>query len=448
MIRLRVILVAIILLALPAFCGAAELNWIAHWLGEEKREQLVMEVAKEFRFLYPDTDLNIEFALTMEGEGKTVKWKSAYRIAEMVRSGDITADVVLLDTIIYEYVAELLGDPYWGKKHIEDVSSLPWFRASQKDFILSSPYYREQTGGILVGPYIEGFFTCLWVNQEVERRVGLEVKNRGMTLEDFFSYAARLEEYNRIHNTFIPLIKLCSWNRLDVLFEYLFKSLLEDPAFAITEVYHPEKERLFLETLLVFEKLASYGTAINVDFADLEYKDCVRAYLDGDGLFFVAGSYMYNHLLGIYPEKYANALPVEPPVINYSNGLVGDYIPVFAVMKKSPNKEAALNLLRLWSEPKIADKWVSYTKNPTGIKGHLQSPASESGGDVYNDYIRDMTERYSHLPMRYFQGLTYIFGDRNPVTPYELRENLARILGGSLSARDYYEDVIRRFRDS
>ena len=446
---IRSILILFVWLFLNSIANghASELNWVAHWLGEEKRQQLVMEVAKEFRFIYPDIELNIEFAKTLPNKGKNFKWKSAYRIAEMINSGDITSDVIYLDAIVYDHVAELLDDPDWGKKHLVDVSDQPWFRQSQEDFILSSPYYREQTGGLLVGPYIEGFYTFLWQNQETARKVGIEIKDRQMTLEDFFSYATKLAAYNQKHNTSIPLIKLCSWNRLEILFEYLFKSLCADPHFAIETKYHPTKELLFLETLLVFEKLSTYQPVLNADYENLKWDEWIREYLDGDGLFIVAGSYMYSHFLGIYPEKYENAIPVEPPIIRYTNGIVGDFITTFAVMKKSPNRDAALNLLKLWSEPKIADRWVAYTKNPTGLRGHLETPASDNEDDVYNRYILDMTSKYSHLPMRYYRAPTYIFGEKNPVTPNELRGKLAQILLGRITAQQYFDEVMKRYRN-
>jgi hypothetical protein len=443
----RLILFLVLFCSLVSHGHGSELNWVAHWLGEEGREQLVWEVAKEFRFLYPDIDLNMEFVKTLPNEGINFKWKSALHIVEMINAGAITTDVVYLDAIVYSHVAELLNDPDWGEKHLLDVSEQPWFQKSQKDFILSSPYYREQTGGLLVGPYIEGFFTFLWQNQETAGKIGIEIKDRGMTLDDFFSYAEQLAEYNQRHNTSIPLIKLCSWNRLDILFEYLFKSLCDDPYFAIETKYHPTKERLFLETLRVFEKLSTHKPALNADHENLRMDKWIREFLDGDGLFIVAGSYMYSHFLGIYPEKYNNAIPVEPPAIKYSNGVVGDFIPTYAVMKKSPHRDAALNLLKLWSEPKIADRWVAYTKNPTGLKGHLQSPVSDVGGNnVYSRYIQDMSTKYSHLPMRYFRAPTYIFGDKNPVTPNDLRASLAQILLGKMTAQEYYDDVTMRFR--
>ena len=442
----RLVLLFWFLINLVSTSHGSELNWVAHWKGEEGREQLVTEVAREFRFIYPDIDLNIEFSKTLPNPGKNFKWKSAYQIVEMINSGEITADVIYLDAIVYAHVTELLGDPHWGEEHLVDVADQAWFQQSHKDFILNSPYYREQTGGLLVGPYIEGFFTFLWQNQETARRIGVGIKDRRMTLDDFLSYAKRLAEYNQEHNTSIPFIKMCSWNRLDILFEYLFKSLSDDPSFAIEATYHPEKERLFLETLLAFEKLSAYQPVLNSDYDDLTWDTWIREFLDGDGLFIVAGSYMYSHFLGIYPEKYENAIPVEPPIIKYANGIVGDFIPTFAVMKDSPNKEAALNLLKLWAEPKIADRWVAYTKNPTGLMGSLQAPASEAGVDVYNRYILDMTRDYGHLPMRYYSALTYIFGDKNPVTPNELRAKLAQILHGKMTAREFYDDVAKRFR--
>ena len=113
----RLLLFVFFLINLVSNGHGAELNWVAHWKGEEGREQLVTEVTREFRFIYPDIDLNIEFANLLPNAGKNWKWKSAYQIVEMINSADITTDVVYLDAIVYTHVAELLGDPHWGEKH-------------------------------------------------------------------------------------------------------------------------------------------------------------------------------------------------------------------------------------------------------------------------------------------------------------------------------------------
>ncbi|MEN8198977.1 MAG: hypothetical protein ABFR63_02780 [Thermodesulfobacteriota bacterium] len=424
----------------------AKLNWIGHWKDEDKREQLVMEIRKEFEFLYPKVDVNLTFGKDLDAPGKNRKWKHANTIAQMIKSGNIIWDVIFLDFVVYNHVAELLGDPDWGKKHILDVSDMMWFRQSQKDFIVNTSHYREQTGGLLVGPYIEGFITCLWYNQEVARKTGIQVKERKMTASEFISYARQLADYNKKNNTSIPFINLCVWNRLEILFEYLYKSLCPDPQFAIEQSYSQAKEKLFLETLLIFEELARYQPLLNADYKTLEHDQWKHQFLDGGGLFIVAGTYMYSHFLGIDPVKFKNIIPIIPPFINRENGLVGAYLPTFAVMKNSHEREAAINLLKLWSRPRMAEKWIHYTKNPTGLKGHLHGLTSKNmGDDVYTRFIMDMTEQYSNMPMRYYRALTYIFGENNVVTPNELRSKLAMILAGKLTARQYYDDVTRRF---
>jgi hypothetical protein len=96
------------------------------------------------------------------------------------------------------------------------------------------------------------------------------------------------------------------------------------------------------------------------------------------GKFRLSFSSMHSHVLRIDPVKTKKIIPVESPYAGRKNGLVGDYIPTFAVRRKSPNKEAAFNLFLIWSKPKIAEKWVSYTKNLTGLKGHLESPVPDT----------------------------------------------------------------------
>ncbi|MEN8188420.1 MAG: ABC transporter substrate-binding protein [Thermodesulfobacteriota bacterium] len=437
-----------LIISTNGFAANDKLNWIGHWKGEDKREQLVMEIKKEFEFLNPDVDVNFTFGKDLDAPGRNRKWKAANNIAQMIKSGNITWDVVFLDYVVYNHVAEIIGDPDWGSKHLLDVSNEPWFQKSQKDFILNTPYYRDQIGGLLVGPYIEGFITCLWYNRKVAGQTGIQVKERKMTAEDFISYARELSDYNKKNNTSIPLIKLCVWNRLEVLFEYLYKSLCPDPQYAIDQSYSPEKAELFLKTLNVFEELAKYPLVLNADYETLAHDKWHRQYLNGDGLFIVAGTYMYSHFYGMDPVKFKDLIPVEPPVINKMNGLVGDYVTTFAVMKNSKNRKAAINLLKLWSEPRLAEKWISYTKNPTALKQHLNSPFSETmGDDVYNKFIMDMSVEYSDMPIRYIRALTYIFGEKNPVTPNELRTKLALIMTGKLTARQYYDDVMQRVGD-
>ena len=141
-----------------------------------------------------------------------------------------------------------------------------------------------------------------------------------------------------------------------------------------------------------------------------------------------------------------NGIPIEPPIAKHANGLVGQYSNVWAVMKKSPNKKAAVELLQLWSEPKIAEKWVDYTKNPTGLKGDLFKVESRSGKgsneDIYSGFVKDMNEKYRGMPMEYYKSPVYVFGEDCKISGSEFRESLALVLEGKMSARRYFDEVM------
>jgi ABC-type glycerol-3-phosphate transport system substrate-binding protein len=143
--------------------------------------------------------------------------------------------------------------------------------------------------------------------------------------------------------------------------------------------------------------------------------------------------------------------PVENPVIGNANGLIGDYTPIFAVMSKGGNRDVAIDFLMSWAQPKMAEKWVRYTKNLTGTKGNLsevESGGDGAFGDVYETYVMDMERKHTGVRMMYMRTPTYVFGEDSPVSVVELRDRLADILEGSLSARDYYEDVMRRMGEN
>ena len=266
-----------------------------------------------------------------------------------------------------------------------------------------------------------------------------------MTMDDFIGYARELSAYNSKHGTAIPFIKLSTFNRLDYLFEYLFKSQFNDPYYAIEEKYDKQKDKAFLDTLLLFEQLAQYQPILNKGWAELNWDQWKRDFLDDDGLFVMAGSYMYDHLRAIDPVKYINTAPVEFPYVVAPNGLVAGYFTSFAVMKNSPNRQQAMELMQLWSEPRTAERWVRQTKNPTGLR-HLNEPVRVTATDLYSRFILDMEELYGELPRRYFRKPVYAFGADNPVSATELHDRLADILDKKITARQYYEDVMTRFQ--
>jgi len=424
------------------------LNWIGHWKGEDKREDLVREVKKEYEFLHPEVKINLVYNKDIEGPETGYKQRTAGVIARMIETGDIEWDVIFLDVAIYEQVSERLGDPLWVRKHVVDFSRVPGFLDSQKDFIVSDPRYKDKLGGVFTGPFIENYLMNLWYNMAVAGRVGLEVRERDMTFEDLSGYAEKLHKYNQKHGTSITLIKLSSWNRLDYLFENLFKSLFDDFPAAVEMRLSEKKEKAFLKTLLAFERLAQFQPVLNEGWRDLSSNDYKRDFLfNDDALFYVGGSFMYSQFRGLDVEKSKAMRPVENPILGKPQGLIGDFSPTFAVMKNSRNKDRAVDFVMTWAQPKNAEKWVRYTKNLTGIKGNLSRAITEEVDvydDVYGKFIMEMEKKYEGVPMMYMRAPTYVFGEKNPVTTTELREKLAQILEGNLKARNYYKDVMTR----
>lgn len=352
--RTYVLWVTLLVLVAPASLQGAQLNWMGHWKGEDKRELLVHEVRKQYEFLHPDVTVNLQFDVDIEGEGDYYKMKVAHKIVEMITTGRIEWDVVFCDLPVYNHVADLLGDPLWGQKHLVDFSTVPGFLGSQKDFIVNTPYYRERMGGIFAGPHIEGIVFCLWTTRQVVKKTGIAVKERGMTSDDFLAYARALAAYNKEHGTSIPFLHLSSLNRIEALFEYLFKSQFSDPGLVIEEKYDASKAKAFLATLEIFEHLSHYQPLLNADWRTLDWRDCERAFLTGGSLFLPGGTCMYSHFRGVSPQHYQNGIPVEQPYVKQPNGLVGLFVNAFAVMKRSPNRQAAIDLSMMWAEPEIA----------------------------------------------------------------------------------------------
>lgn len=428
--------------------GITQLNWIGHWKGEDLRERFVHEIRRDYEFLHPEVSVNLVFDVDLPGTDPDHKVRSAQAIVDMITTGRINWDVVFVDIAVYEFVAERLGDRAWARRHLVDFSKVPGFAASQEPFITADQRYRERMGGILTGPYTESYLMNVWYNVAVAEKTGVAVKERGMTFDDFVACAERLQRYNREHGTSIPLLKLSSWNRVDALFESLFRSQFEDHAAAVAPVFTEEKARAFLRTLEAFERLSRHQPAVNPGWRDLTSEEWRRGMLfDDDALFIVGGTFMYSQYRGLDPGRALKMRPIENPALGPARVLVGDYTPVFAVMKASPRRDLAVEFLMSSATPKNAERWVRYTKNLTGVRGYLSDTTSrhiDAFGDVYEKYLVDMQERNAGRPIVNLRDPTYVFGAGSPVTVVELREKLAAILEGALTAQAYYDDVRRR----
>jgi ABC-type glycerol-3-phosphate transport system substrate-binding protein len=416
-----------------------QLNWIGHWLHEHDREVLVRKVAKEFDFIHPDIKLNLKFP--QELMNFRSKPETARFYAQMIRSGNIDWDVIWLDDQIYQYVSEELKDPEWGKKHLVDFCKIKGFKETQKDFILKEPIYREQTGGIIVGPYLEGYSHAIYYNKDVAKKLGIKIKQYGMTFEDLLGYLKAVYDYNRKNRTKIGgIYESKDWISLEILFQYLVKTEIKDYKKAISESFSAKKKKAFFKTLKAFETLGKYRPLINSHAKNI-WHDTRQIVLNDSCLFYINGIWMYNHWMSIDRNKTAKMIPCELPSFYPVNYYSGGFIPTWAVFKNAPNKESAIKLVLHWSSPQIAEKWTRYTKAPTGVKGNLSS--ADYGEHPFEQFNAKLAKKYGGN-VHFAANTGYLFGEENRLLLKELKNKIIELLEKKTTAKSVYDEIMSK----
>ena len=415
-----------------------KLNWMGHWLYEHDREVLVREVAQDFELMNPDIEVNLKFPQNIMGYRSPEE--TGKFIADMIKTGNIEWDIVWMNQFIYQYAAEQLDDPKWGKKHLVNFEDVAGFRQTQKSFIIDDPAYRKQTGGILAGPYIEGYYMAIFYNKNVAEKMGIEIKQSGMTFEDLLVYVKTVEDYNHKYNTNIAAFyESGSWITMKILFQNLFKSELENLSKVKEEAVSDEKNRAFLKTFQAFEELGKYNPLIE-SYKDNVFYQTKHLILNDECLFFVNGIWMYSHWMGMDEQKTKKIIPAELPVFQEAGHYLGSFIPAWAVMKDAPNKEEAIKLLMFWGRPRVAEKWIRYTKAPTGLAGHITMQGI--GEDEFDKFQAKITEKYGGN-IHYSANAGYILGEKNQLLQQDINKKLIQLLDGNITAQQAYDEIMK-----
>lgn len=372
-----------------------KLRWMGHWKGEGGREKLVHEVRDEFQFLHPDIDLEFTFAKDFfQKKNQTV---AAAYIAEMIRSGELEWDVIWLDPLIYGLVAKQLGDRNWGRKHLVDFFEVPGFKKTQKAFLFNDKALQQFTGDILTGSYIEGFFFSVWYNKLLADQLGLEIREEGMTAEELLGYVKAVHTHNQTAkepvSAFLNVDYSGTLQRLylSLLFSAIGSNVPDAGAYDRTDAFFVQLEE--------FNPLGDHTMFTN-------WTDAAHYMLeDNRALFYFGATWRYSTFESACPEKLGNLRLAQIPSFDGKGRAVGGYIPSWAVLKNAPGREAGIELMRFWSRPPIAQKWVRYTKCPTGLRGDLYD--STFGQDIHAGYQRKLRRNKQPLmldPLVYFQG--------------------------------------------
>ena len=89
-----------------------------------------------------------------------------------------------------------------------------------------------------------------------------------------------------------------------------------------------------------------------------------------------------------------------------------------------------------WCNTDVAERWVAYTKNPTGLRGGMEEMALAT--DVYERFQDKMDKRYQGR-VHFSANPAYIFGPNGKKVEAALQQSLRCLLEGSLSAEVVYK---------
>ena len=373
---------------------------MGHWKGEGLREQLVREVLDDFSFLNQDVEIHFKFAADILPEKNP--HAAAQYLTEMIRSGEIRWDVVWMDFSIYNEIASLLDDLLWGQKHLVNFSDIPGFKATHKADVIERQDLFAKTGNVFTGPYIEGFYYAIWYNTRVANKLGLQIREEEMSTEDLLTYAQRVDKYNQTAKT--PISLLINHEHSGS-FQRLAHNLFLSTPPEEQSGPNPFALRRIME---LFEDLGQL-TPFQHDDASVTWQETAQLLMNDQALFLVDATWRYNMIQASSPELLNKLRLAQMPGFQKQKFCAGGFLPVWAVMKNSPNRDAAIRLMQFWSRPEIAEKWVRYTKSPTGLTGNLYDP--QYGDDLFANYQRKLianrtlqpdffTEENSHHPVR------------------------------------------------
>jgi ABC-type glycerol-3-phosphate transport system substrate-binding protein len=408
-----------------------QINWIGQWTGEGDKEVLIRQIANEYEFLHQDVTVNLKFKEDIYKLSDESKF-----LLEQIQKPVADYDIIVRVHVNYGLIAAALNDPYWGEKYLVDFGKVPGFLESHKSFINSEKYKSQY--GMYFGPYNEGQICALYVNTEVAKKMGITVKQYGMTVDDFISYLKQAYEYNKSNPYIAPVFDDKAWIQTEMLFKNMFFSLMNSYDEILDMKLKTKKMEALDKCYQALELMAEYEPILR-NRADMDFWTNTDYILQDKCLFFVNYTFIYNFWKLKGPEKMSKILPCELPVFKPSNTYIGGYVANWAVLKNAPHREEAVKLLMYWCKPEIAERWVRLTKCPSGTKGNMTS--NVLGVDQFESFMYTIDKKYGdRLVME--RDDKYLIGDKNITPLYHVID----VLEGRMTGKQAFDDLKKQLR--
>ena len=407
----------------------SQLNWMGHYyLDEKSRYYLMKEVEREFRLRNQEVDLKLVFAKEI-----TDDWtKENEFIVSIVKSGNYKFDIIDMEPGRYNQVGGLLNDPEWGRKYLVDFSDSSWFKKRHKSIIYDDKRIRQSTGNMMTSPYIEGIFSCLWINTRVLAQIGGSLKQSNLTIRDIHDLIDKVKTYNATsQNKIAPLDIERGWDSYYDLFRMLFMSAYfqetseegkMDAGIKAVKRVAEELEYLQKQSQLKNPKYWEH-------FGD-------KAIFKDKALIGVYPSFAFVQWQNVDSVEVLKLVPCELPIFEHdSKYYPGHYQGVYGVLKKSPNVENAIKLIKYLCSESVAERWLMYSKSPTGLKTRITS--SDFDQNNYDKFYNYINKKYPNT-IYDFDPMIIAFGAKyNSKYTVRFKDNIYKVLFGEMTAKEY-----------
>lgn len=394
------------------------IRFMGQWLEQGDRERFIREFVKEYNFRNQHVRVELVFPEEILGDRRGDKE------LEVFVTGQLHSKVTDYDIILLNNDNNLVAnEPGWAKKYLVDFSAFPGFRETTIPELINDSV-KGLWGGIIPGPLVEGFYYTLWCNTNVAAQLGIEVKQMGMTFDDFKSYIQAVHAYNEkqtnAEDRKFALFEAGDWRTINYLTNQLYMSILNDDKEFFQNRPSERKLRAWNQTLQLLQSLVPYKP-IDPEYSRKVWNDSFHEILSDKYLFFINGSWMYSFWQNVDRQKLMNMKPVELPVIRPVNNYIGGYQIMWGVPQNAPNRDEAVKFLLAMNDARIAEKWVRYTKCPTGIQGKLATVTM--GVDHFEDFTFQINQKYERNKINP-SASQYIFGFNQRYNTYYAHEVL------------------------
>jgi ABC-type glycerol-3-phosphate transport system substrate-binding protein len=389
------------------------INFIGHWLGEGKRENLVRNFAREYEFLHQNIRINLKYPEEIYYDKLDRACNQKYN-SKVVANGITDWDILRINGE-YSEVKNILNDADWAKKYLVDFSGIEEFREGTIPELLNEDA-KAEWNGIIPGPWLEGQYWAMYCNKKVAKKLGIEVKQFGMTFDDFVGYLKAAHNYNESHPSeyIAPIFESFVWKTSMAIAINLYSSLLDSKEEFLSHQITEKRLQAWGKTLEAMELISKFKP-IKRDWRTTEWSNTTGSLINEECLFYVNGSWMYNIWMGIDDKKTLDCMPTEFPSFQPLKVYPGAYQITWGVLKNAPHRDEAVKFLLAMNKPSMSENWVRTTKCPTGIKGNLSNVAF--GADQYESFSSYIQKNFGTNTYRYYESSIWFLDDKHPDSP-------------------------------